>query len=89
MTQESVSRNLKLAITEGRRDGGSFFGSILAGTLLGLGLDWWLETSPVLVIIGVLLGVYAAFARLWHEIKTQPDHPAVTLPGPGNAGGNG
>jgi len=83
MAQESVSQQLRSVITEGRRDGGSFFGSVLAGTLLGLGLDAWLDTSPYLVIIGVLLGTYSAFARLWQEMKTQPDHPAVTLGGPG------
>lgn len=80
MAEESISKNLRSVITEGRRDRGSFFGSILAGTLLGLGLDRWLDTAPVLVIVGVVLGAYAAFARLWQEIKTQPDHPAVTLP---------
>lgn len=84
MAEESVSGQLRIAINEGRRDGGSFFGSVLAGTLLGLLLDWWWGTSPIVVIIGVLLGSYAGFARLWHEIKSQPDPPAVTLmPGAG------
>lgn len=80
MTDQSVTKHLRAAINEGRRDGGSFFGSILAGTLLGLGLDWWLGTAPIFVIIGIVLGIYAAFARLWQEIKTQPDPPVVTLP---------
>ncbi|HEX7099921.1 MAG TPA: AtpZ/AtpI family protein [Acidimicrobiia bacterium] len=80
MKQESATAHIRAAITEGRRDGGSFFGSVLAGTLLGLGIDAWLDSSPVAVIIGVLLGSYAAFARLWHEMKTQPSHPAATLP---------
>lgn len=79
MAPESISQQLKSVITEGRQDRGSFFGSILAGTLLGWGLDRWLDTSPTLVIIGVILGSYAAFSRLWYEIKNQPDHPAVTL----------
>jgi F0F1-type ATP synthase assembly protein I len=76
---ESVTSHIGAAVNEGRRDRGSFFGSILAGTLLGLGLDAWWGTDPVLVIAGVLAGVYAAFARLWHEMKNQPEHPAVTL----------
>lgn len=80
MTKNSVTEHLRAVITEGRRDGGSFFGSIMAGTLLGLGVDWWLDTAPVAVIVGVALGSYAAFARLWQEMKTQPDPPAVTLP---------
>jgi F0F1-type ATP synthase assembly protein I len=87
MREESVTKHLKAAINEGRHDGGSFFGSILAGTLLGLGLDWWLGTAPLIVVIGVVLGAYAGFARLWQEIKSQPDPPAVTLPRVGLADG--
>ena len=60
MAQESVSQQLKFVITEGRRDRGSFFGSILAGTLLGLGVDRLFDTAPTFVIVGVLLGAYAA-----------------------------
>ena len=82
MTDQSITGHLREVITEGRRDGGSFFGSIFAGTLLGLGLDAWWGTTPVLVIVGVILGSYSAFARLWNEMKTQPDHPAVTLRNP-------
>lgn len=67
-------------------EGGSFLSSILAGTLIGLGLDWWLNTSPWLVIIGVILGSYSGFARTWHEIKNQPDLPAVTLQDPDEVG---
>lgn len=79
MPEKSLSRQVGDAINEGRRDGGSFFGSILAGTLLGLGLDAWLDTTPILVIVGILVGVYAGFARVWHEMKSQPEHPALTL----------
>lgn len=79
MRKESLTSQLGEAINEGRHDGGSFFGSILAGTLLGLGADALFDTAPYLVIAGVLAGIYAAFARLWHEMKSQPDHPAVTL----------
>lgn len=79
MSEESVTRQLGTAINEGRRDGGSFFGSILAGTLIGLGADSLFDTSPILTIAFVLLGIYSAFLRLWQEMKRQPDHPALTL----------
>lgn len=79
MRDESITRQVGGALNEGRRDGGSFLGSVLAGTLLGLGLDWWLNTEPVLVIVGIVLGSYAGFVKTWHEIKSQPDPPAVTL----------
>lgn len=80
MRDEPVTRQVAAAVNEGRMDGGSFFGSVIAGTLLGLGLDWWLGTAPILVITGIVLGAYSGFARAWHEIKNQPDPPAVTRP---------
>lgn len=78
MKPESFTKQVGSAVTEGWIEGGSFFGSILAGTLLGLGLDWWLGTGPWLVIVGILLGSYAGFARMWASVKAQPDPPAVT-----------
>lgn len=79
MTRQSATAQIRSAITEGRRDGGSFFGSVVAGTLLGLGIDAWLDTAPVVVIVGIVLGSYAGFARAWQEVKSQPTPPAVTL----------
>lgn len=79
MREESVTKQVGAAVSEGWMEGGSFFGSILSGTLLGLGLDWWLGISPWLVITGVLLGSYSGFARMWASLKSQPDMPAVTL----------
>ncbi|HEX6145284.1 MAG TPA: AtpZ/AtpI family protein [Acidimicrobiia bacterium] len=79
MREESVTKQVGAAVSEGWMEGGSFFGSILSGTLLGLGLDWWLGTSPWLVITGILLGSYSAFSRTWASLKAQPDMPAVTL----------
>lgn len=80
MREESVTRQVAAAVNEGRMDGGSFFGSIAAGTLLGLGLDAWLDTAPILVIVGIVLGSYSGFAKAWHMVKAQPEHPAVTRP---------
>jgi F0F1-type ATP synthase assembly protein I len=42
-----------------------FISSILAGLLLGSALDWWLDTNPVFVIIGIVLGFIAGFYKLW------------------------
>jgi ATP synthase protein I len=55
---------------------GSFFGSILSGTLLGYFGDRWLDTRPWLIIIGFLLGAYSGFLRLWHLSKTQDGRSA-------------
>lgn len=79
MKRETVTKTVGAAVGEGWLEGGSFLGSILAGTLLGLGLDWWLDTSPWLVVVGIVLGAYSGFSRVWHQLKSQPDPPAVTL----------
>jgi ATP synthase protein I len=50
---------------------GSFLESILAGALLGYLLDWWLGTEPWLVIIGIVLGSYSGFMRIWAMLKEQ------------------
>ena len=86
MRDESVTQQVKSAVSEGWMEGGSFLGSILSGTLLGLGLDWWLDTTPWLVIIGIVVGSYSGFARTWRSIKDQPDLPAVTLQNPDEVG---
>lgn len=55
--------------------GGSFLSSILAGTLLGYLLDMWLGTDPWLVVIGVCLGSYAGFVKVWDYMKQLDDIP--------------
>ena len=80
MRDESVAKQVGKAVNDGWMEGGSFFGSILAGTLLGFGVDAWLGTSPWFVIAGVLLGAYSGFTRTWRWYRDQPDPPAVTLP---------
>jgi ATP synthase protein I len=57
------------AVTEGWVRGGSFVGSILSGMLLGLLADRWLGTKPWLVVIGILVGSYAGFMRMWQYSK--------------------
>ena len=49
--------------------GGSFFGSIISGTLLGYLADRWLGTDPWLVIIGIVVGSYSGFMRMWQLSK--------------------
>ena len=42
-----------------------FFTSILAGFLLGFGLDAWLGTRPAFIVIGILVGSVSGFWKLW------------------------
>jgi len=53
------------AIVGGLSSGGDLISSVVAGLLMGLGLDWWLGTRPVFIIIGTLAGFGSGFYRLW------------------------
>jgi F0F1-type ATP synthase assembly protein I len=46
-------------------DTGGFFASILAGLLLGLGLDAWVGTSPAFTITGIIVGSVSGFVKMW------------------------
>jgi F0F1-type ATP synthase assembly protein I len=53
------------AITGGFSPGVDLISSVVAGLLLGLGLDWWLGTRPLFVILGVVAGFVSGFVKLW------------------------
>lgn len=76
MKQDSTSRQVHSAINDGWMHGGSFFSSIVAGTLLGYFLDMWLGTEPWLVVVGVAVGSYAGFVRMWQYMKRLDDAPS-------------
>lgn len=71
------------AVNQGWVEGGSFFGSIMAGTLLGWLGDWVLGTEPWLIVAGIIAGSIAAFYRMWDLMKTptgklaRPDQDAT------------
>lgn len=49
--------------------GGSAVGSIVAGLALGWLADLRLDTSPVLVLAGIAVGMLAAVVTSWIRIK--------------------
>ena len=65
-----VHRGATAAVSEGWMAGGSFFGSIMAGTLLGWLADRWLDTDPWLVAVGAIAGSVAGFYRMWDLLRT-------------------
>ncbi len=69
MQSDNVHQHVTAAVHEGWNVGGSFFGSIISGTLLGYFLDGWLGTDPWLVVLGIVLGAYTGFLRVWHYSK--------------------
>jgi F0F1-type ATP synthase assembly protein I len=66
---DSATTQVATAMQDGWIQGGSFLGSILSGTLLGLLADRWLGTEPWLVVVGVLVGSYSGFLNVWHQSK--------------------
>lgn len=43
------------------------FGSLLAGLLIGLGLDHIFGTKPIFVVLFVVVAAIGAFARMWTD----------------------
>lgn len=46
---------------------GDLFASIIAGLLIGLGLDYWLGTSPIFVVILIVVASYGGFRKMYAE----------------------
>ena len=53
------------SVTGGFSPGVDLISSVVAGLLIGLGLDWWLGTGPVITIIGSIAGFGSGFYKLW------------------------
>ena len=70
-TLQVVHRGATSAVSDGWVAGGSFFGSIMAGTLLGWLGDLWLGTDPWLVVSGIVAGSVNGFYRMW-ELGRRP-----------------
>ena len=49
----------------GARAGVELVGSILGGGLIGYGLDYYFETSPIFFLIFILLGVITGFYNIY------------------------
>lgn len=50
-----------------------FFTSILAGLLLGLGLDAWWGTRPGFTVAGIVIGSVSGFWKLWSIAKRETE----------------
>ena len=59
--QPSTRSTVALALDLGLRIGVS----VVLGVVLGFLLDGWLGTRPIFTLIGVLLGLGAAFYTMW------------------------
>jgi len=75
MNHQESSTRVTSGLNGGWIQGGNLVGSVLAGWLLGFLVDSWLNTEPWSVIIGILLGSYSGFMRMWHYSKKMEDDP--------------
>jgi F0F1-type ATP synthase assembly protein I len=66
---DNPHEQVRSAVADGWVHGGSFFGSIVSGTLLGYFADQWLGTGPWLVILGIVVGSYSGFVKVWEYSK--------------------
>jgi F0F1-type ATP synthase assembly protein I len=69
MRDEPINQSVGRAVSEGWSRSGSFAGSIISGTLLGLLADNWFGTEPWLAVIGALVGSYSGFMNMWRWSK--------------------
>jgi F0F1-type ATP synthase assembly protein I len=46
-------------------DSAGFFATIMSGFLLGVLLDWLLDTKPVFIVLGIIAGSIIGFWRMW------------------------
>ena len=53
----------------GLRAGAELITSILAGGLIGYGLDKWLDTKPIFLIAMLILGVITGFVNVWRTTQ--------------------
>lgn len=56
----------------GIKAGTEFVGSLLGGGLLGWLIDGWLDSAPIGLIAGVLVGIVVAFWNLYKMTLPQP-----------------
>lgn len=56
----------------GTRVGVELLSALLVGVGLGWALDHWLHTSPLLLVVGMLLGGAAGIANVWRLMAPKP-----------------
>lgn len=74
MKKDTPSKQVHTAVSHSALSG-SFVSSILAGTLLGYLGDRVFGTDPWLVVIGIIVGSYAGFMKMWQIAKFMEDDP--------------
>ncbi len=66
-------RQVAEAIDQGWGAGGSFFGSIMAGVLIGWVIDHFAGTYPAFIVVGIIVGSVSGFIQMW-ALATRGSH---------------
>ncbi len=66
-------RQVAEAIDQGWGAGGSFFGSIMAGVLIGSVVDHFAGTYPAFIVVGIIVGSVSGFIQMW-ALATKGSH---------------
>lgn len=74
-TGKSVRAAAKVA-AEGTGASLDFISSVVAGLVIGLGIDWLAGSEPVATIIGIVLGFVAGFYKLWRASEVLEEQAA-------------
>ena len=74
--KHSPHRQVAEAVDSGWVAGGSFFGSIMAGTLIGWIIDHFAGTYPAFIVVGITVGSVSGFIQMWvlANRESQDDH---------------
>ena len=64
LDSRSSHEQIGAAMRGGWMEGTNFFGSVMAGFVLGYGGDWLFGTDPILVVGGIVSGSVWGFYRL-------------------------
>ena len=55
--------------------GNVFASTVIAGLLLGYGVDYWLGTVPLFMLVGGLLGLIGGMRNAHRLMQAQPNDP--------------
>lgn len=66
-TTKSTAVPARESVTGGFSQTADLISYVVAGLLIGLGIDWFLGTGPVMLVVWTLVGVAVGFWRLWQR----------------------
>lgn len=62
------------SFASGYTAGLNLLSSVIVGVVLGLGLDVWLGTKPLFILVLMFFGIAAGFRGIWVYMQSMDDH---------------